>query len=376
LTLTAASTDSVSYQWSGGGINDNTPVVRVNPAVSTTYSVDVVDTNGCTNTESIAITVMPYPVFSMAGNGTHICNGESTIIMGLGNSGYQYQWIETNEVTMSITVTPSDTTTYHLKVTDGFCSKIDSVTIIVHPIPVATISGPPLMCLGDIVPIKATGGITYHWDPYASTADSILVSPPSDTTYMVIAEAYNCLSPPVFLDVMVSDTNIQAIIIPTVDPCGNTALFTDGSLNSRTYLWKFHDGVQFTTANATHSYDISGIYPVSLVINRGVGCSDSTTYMVDYWSDHITDIYIPNSFTPNFDGLNEKFEILGNVDCFFGKLQIFDRWGIVIFETDKPGSDFWDGKINMKAVPEGIYNYLLSGKKYSRSGTVTVIKAY
>ena len=376
VTLTSSSTDSVMYQWSGGGISNTTPVVKVNPSLTTTYTIDVTDTNGCVNTSSIPITVKPYPVFTTLGNGTQICDGESMIISALGNSSYQYYWVETKEITMSITVTPTDTTTYHIQVTDGFCSLTDSIRIIVHPMPSVSISGPKLMCLGDLITIKATGGLIYHWDPYASTADSIMVSPQSDTTFMVIAEAYTCQSPPVFLDVMVADSVVKAIISPSIDPCGDNVLFSDASLNSRTYLWQFHDGTESTSANATHSYDISGIYPVSLVINRGVGCSDSTTYLVDYWSNHLSDIYIPNAFTPNFDGMNEKFEILGNVECFYNKLQIIDRWGMVIFETDKPGSDFWDGKVNMKAVPEGVYHYILSGKKYSRTGMVTIIKAY
>ena len=72
----------------------------------------------------------------------------------------------------------------------------------------------------------------------------------------------------------------------------------------------------------------------------------------------ICQVFVPNAFTPNGDGKNDQFRILGIEKVTSLHLLIFNRWGEKIFETrDKHKS--WDGKINGKQVPAGNYIYML-----------------
>lgn len=87
-------------------------------------------------------------------------------------------------------------------------------------------------------------------------------------------------------------------------------------------------------------------------------------------------IYIPNSFTPNGDGLNDTFGISGEAIKDFS-IQIFNRWGDLIFET-KNASHNWDGTFNGNRVSEGVYVYKvaasnITGRKTQKEGTVTVV---
>jgi gliding motility-associated-like protein len=87
-------------------------------------------------------------------------------------------------------------------------------------------------------------------------------------------------------------------------------------------------------------------------------------------------IYVPNSFTPNNDGLNDTFGVSGEAIQKFD-MQIYNRWGDLIFESAN-ASQKWDGTFKGSKVPEGIYVYKISasgisGKNIKKDGTVTVI---
>lgn len=90
-----------------------------------------------------------------------------------------------------------------------------------------------------------------------------------------------------------------------------------------------------------------------------------------------TTIYLPNAFTPDQDGVNDKFGAIGiNADNY--ELKIFNRWGELLFESSRIEHK-WDGTHEGKPVPEGVYVYTLfakekaTGKVINRSGTVTLL---
>jgi gliding motility-associated-like protein len=90
--------------------------------------------------------------------------------------------------------------------------------------------------------------------------------------------------------------------------------------------------------------------------------------------------YIPNAFTPNDDGLNDKFKILGipyeQITQF--NLQIYDRWGQMIY-TSNDIREGWDGTFNREKCPDGVYVWSIyykdSNKKpVTNKGTITLIR--
>jgi len=94
--------------------------------------------------------------------------------------------------------------------------------------------------------------------------------------------------------------------------------------------------------------------------------------------DTILVVYIPNAFTPNGDGTNDKFIIKGNgIENY--SIDIFDRWGTNIFSTTDI-NEGWDGTLNGKEKSEnGIYNYQIkvtdktTGNKHNYTGEVMLI---
>lgn len=86
-------------------------------------------------------------------------------------------------------------------------------------------------------------------------------------------------------------------------------------------------------------------------------------------------VYIPSSFTPNGDGVNDTFGIKGEGKFSF-RLLIFNRWGEKIFESNNPNNQ-WDGTYHNQPAQQGeyIYQLMADGKEYKgQTGTVTLLR--
>lgn len=125
-----------------------------------------------------------------------------------------------------------------------------------------------------------------------------------------------------------------------------------------------------------HTYDADSAHFVAFLIGENeMGCFD--TSFVDIYVVPETNIFIPNAFRPNGNGLNDFFEIfVTNVLEY--NLQIFNRWGQRVFSSESP-TVHWDGSVNGKPAPIGTYVYKLDlkdqqGEWHYRTGSVNLIR--
>ncbi len=120
--------------------------------------------------------------------------------------------------------------------------------------------------------------------------------------------------------------------------------------------------------------DSPGVYYATVTID-GCSVTDSVTIHKDCY------VNIPNSFTPNDDGLNDYFfprQLLASGVKKFS-MRIFSRWGQIIYETTNPGGRGWDGKFNDKFQPNGVYIYQIevdftNGHSEKYTGNVTLLR--
>lgn len=173
-----------TYSWSGGNLTDPSAANPVAcPNGTTTYTVSVTDSKGCTATDAVIVTVNPNPTAD-AGPDLALCSGNSVTIGGNpaasgGTAPYTYSWNPTQGLsrpdTSNPVATPAITTTYQLIVIDSKgCTNNDQVTVTPRPNPIAN-AGPDkglTSCSGDTIYIgdipAATGGTpgyTYTWTP-------------------------------------------------------------------------------------------------------------------------------------------------------------------------------------------------------------------
>ncbi len=135
--------------------------------------------------------------------------------------------------------------------------------------------------------------------------------------------------------------------------------FSEGLKPDAFDTWDFGDGKLSAAINGTHTYQESGDYQVSLIYHEEC-CRDTIRYWVSIDScqlDISADIYIPNAFSPNGDGVNDKLWVYGDgLESFFW--QIFDRWGNLVFESTNQAVG-WDGRKKGRDLPVDTYIYSL-----------------
>lgn len=149
--------------------------------------------------------------------------------------------------------------------------------------------------------------------------------------------------------------------------------FVDTSFNASEWFWDFGDGMTSTQENPFHMYTAPGIYNVCLWATSPTHCIDSMCIQLTVAEGLI----VPNVFTPNGDGSNDYFEIRNSGMTQY-HLQVYNRWGVLTFESNNP-STLWDGKtLSGELASEGTYYYLINAhsefKDYSEHGSVTLLR--
>lgn len=149
--------------------------------------------------------------------------------------------------------------------------------------------------------------------------------------------------------------------------------FVNHSQNAVQWQWDFGDGSPSSQQSPYHVYEKPGVYNVCLWVSSINDCIDDTCISVDV----IEGVDIPNVFTPNGDGFNDEFNIHASGVSEF-HLQIFNRWGVLLFESTSPYVK-WDGKTMAgEQAPDGTYYYILYAKSdkqdYSKHGFLTLLR--
>lgn len=114
------------------------------------------------------------------------------------------------------------------------------------------------------------------------------------------------------------------------------------SADATEFNWFFSDGDYTSDENPEHQFTGYGTYSALLEVVNDCGCRDTAFQTIEVWRDIY--MYVPNAFTPNNDGLNDAWfpVIRGEENIATYSLQVFSRWGHVVFETNDP-TDVWDG---------------------------------
>ncbi len=200
-------------------------------------------------------------------------------------------------------------------------------------------------------------------------------------TYIVTMRAFDTIC---FKFKNYTDTVVFADTVQAPAPVAKIAACGDGSIdvqlvNNRErfkYHWDF--GSNGSTSNEKQPlfyYSEPGNYTIRLQIEDPV-CGNSYSYEYDVSIDNIgREMFIPNAFTPNGDKINEKFEIFGNHCGVDDEIRIFNRWGELIFYSNKPFEEFWDASTaDNSPAPMGVYTYSIRNGNEVITGYFTLIR--
>lgn len=279
-------------------------------------------------------------------------------------------------------VSPTVNTTYYLYATDECRTDTvwDSIRIFAPILnPMMVNSQEFMVCDGESVeiPTDFSGGR----GPYSilwfngSTLDTVLITPRKDTNWVTYGVTDACgtfISDSILVYLDTATRPFFSHDIDFGDPL-NVAFLSDNIPRIK-YHWDFGDGDSSDLKDPDHRYLEEGKYDVTLTVTTTDGCIKQITRIIEV--EEIYELYVPNSFTPNGDNLNEYFKIYGTgVEEY--EIRIFNRWGAEVFKSDdleKP----WDGTYNGEKVPQGSYAYTISitttfGGVRAKKGTLNII---
>jgi len=364
-----------TYKWSNGAANG----IPFLPAANATYTVTGTDVNGCTNTNVISVSVgIPAQIHV---NSTTICKGSSAILKASGVNSYS--WLPATGLSSTtdsvVTANPITTTTYTVTSPAG-CGEIGTSVVVVKPSPSGSINTNGIECQSINLAFTGTNGIPPYRFTYqlSGVTQSIATKGLSDTVQLSLQNItpgkYTCYL------VSVEDSNLCSSTLPNDSTIitvyqNPSALFTtspqltevalskinitDASTNANSWVWNFGDGSTSVSPNpVNHFYNDTGTYTILLVTTSTMGCKDSTHQTITI-TPFFT-LYIPNTFTPNGDGLNEIFAPKGEGISSYN-MNIYDRWGNVIFYTNDINKG-WDGTVggSNKIAQTDTYIYLIN----------------
>lgn len=264
-----------TYAWSNGA---TTSSQTVSPASTTTYTLTITGSNGCSATDQEVIVVNANPVAN-TGTDQIICSGDSLLLTGSASGGaapYTYSW-SSGATSSNLQVSPLVTTTYTLTVTDSHsCQASDQVVVIVNPVPDLNTGSDRSICAGDSTTLigAASGGnapYLYAWSTGA-TSSSIQVSPVISTTYtLTITDSLGCQA----ISMVVVQVNPRPIVNTGMDRaiCTGDSTMLEGSVSGGTgpYNYTWSNGAN--TPNTTVRPDLDTLY--SLSVMDSLGCKDT-----------------------------------------------------------------------------------------------------
>ncbi|MBX2960209.1 MAG: gliding motility-associated C-terminal domain-containing protein [Flavobacteriales bacterium] len=375
-----------SYVWSPVTGLSNSTVANpfAFPTSTTSYVVVGTDANLCVNSDTVVVTVNPLPVINAGLSDTvNMCLGDSIQLIASG--GVSYIWAPNTFISDNAVfnpfVYPPTTTVYTVIGTDvNSCKNEDSIIVHVFTIPNLTDTN---ICIGDSIQLNVNGpsNATYTWSPSTNLSNPNIANPYTNTTNTItytitVQDINNCIDT-TSITVFAVDKPIADFTVDTELSCeGIFAKFNNNSLLASNYVWNFGDGSQSTETNPTHVYNYGATTSATLSAININGCIGYLSIpIVNGNFENLFSLIPATVFTPNRDGHNDLFRLdlpkhLSNCT----NVQIFNRWGMLVFEAINQNIG-WDGTTTTGTeVPAGTYFYVVEVNGIIKKGALTLLR--
>lgn len=320
------------------------------------YNVTVSDMYGCTSVATISIAQPPQLSLTYT-SVNPLCyndnNGQITLNVSGGVSPYTYSWSNGGS---SGTISPIPAGVYYVTVTDANnCTISASAIELTNPpqLIASTQSINPLCFNGNegMIIGSATGGTPPYQYTWTGGIQNDTLMHVSNGTYVVtVSDAHNCTSTSSSTLYNPPAMNITGQI-QQANHMGSIDVSVSGGTAPYNFVWS--NGA--TTEDVTNLG--GGTY--ILTVTDGNNCMQTDTFVIDI------PLEIPTVITPNGDGKNDDFEIVGIQAYQNVSIEIYGRWGDLLFDFKGTGLEYvnktnrWNGKYNGKDLPMGSYVYII-----------------
>ncbi len=411
-----------SYQWGGGQTSQS-----VTGLSAGNHSVIVTDSHGCSDTAYTFINTSATPP-SASFTASPVCFRIPTLLSDLSTAYSNepitnWSWIvpgatpptSTQQNPSVLYSTPGIHTATLVVTTLHGCKDTIVQQITIHNNPKADFTGDGSGCAPVCVQFSDAstcndGSITnWHWNFNGGTVTSgnsqnpvvCYNTPGAYGATLTVVSSYGCtdekdIQPLVTVHTYPSaDFSVSQTTATLDEP--NFTFYPQWSNDVSQWSWNFGDNTTSNATNPTHSYASSATgndfysYTVTLIVQNQFGCKDSIVRPVSLTPDFV--FYIPNTFTPNTDNLNENFYGKGRGIKEY-KIMLFDRWGNLVWDCYKEGDQRayddgtaeglpsackWDGTFKGKEVQEDVYVWKVEltdifNLKHQYAGHVSLVR--
>jgi gliding motility-associated-like protein len=364
------------------------------PLETQTYTVVVTNRQGCTDSETHRLTINPLPVVNYSPNPFYMCNGVSkTMNLTTTTPVSALSWYPNVAIETDTMLSPRffDTTdlVYTLYATSTLgCRDSFKIPVSVLDSAITTLSGDTIICLGNEAHLIATSTdptTTYKWFKYNYPADSSfpftlssdtaynpIAKPDTTTSYEVMITENACFTVDREVTVYVDSMPNLYIANPGTIIAGSSITLTvttnrDSLKNNDTgmiYTWAPPETVSCPSCPSTAvTPTVTTTYSVCVTSNRG--CMSCDTVLVGIMCDG-SQVFVPNTFTPNGDGFNDRFYVSGKGLGLITHMTVYNRWGQVMYDVQNiPANEAaygWDGTYQGQVLEPDVFMYTLQIK--------------
>ncbi len=393
-TLVASGVAGASYIWSGVGTSCAVCDTNIVCITSTkTFTASATDAAGCSASNTFKVTVNPAPVIHFSPNPANICKGHDTTHLFVTGAA-KYVWRSNHYLSCDSCSNPIVSTPANLVYTVTGTSKFGCIDSIKVPVTVfdtnaTTISNDTSICKGSTANLYAAGGVKYQWLPTTGldnpTSPRPNATPDVTTHYRVYITENVCFRDTQNVTVTVIPIP-QIQLPPEVTVLAGTSVQLFASVLNNVKLTDF----KWTPADSTLSCIecprpiatpvVTTTYSVTVATTEGCATSGSTTIRI--LCDN-SQVFIPNTFTPNGDGVNDRFFVSGRGLGKVTRMAIYNRWGEMIYESlgaqANDGGVGWDGTYKGQVLAPDVFIYRIdvlcsTGEPFSFKGDISLVR--
>ena len=349
----------VSYEWSPATfLNSTSSATPTTTAqTSTEYAVIVTNQYGCVDNAIVDVDVFDEQPGGQVYPRLSLCEGSQLFLDA--QNGTAWNWFPSSSLSspsiQNPIASPDDTTLYVVEITNSCGSGFDSVIVdVIHT--QLEVNGGGTICAGDTIGAWVTGAVSYSWNPsaFANPADAPLVylSPENSTVFEVTGvDEFNCVA--------TASLNVNVYPRAEID-AGPDAYFDypdsimlyGNAMGFACYWWP-SEGLSCDTCEQTWASPAEPtVYHLAIVDDFGC-VNDDSVFVRPFFP-----LFVPNAFTPNADGVNDLFQVSGQLVTGF-HLSIFNRWGMKVFESFDMQTPWTGDAGSGYYAPNDIYNWVL-----------------
>ena len=358
-----------------------------------TYSITLIvgTIYDCYDTVSTTIVISNLPTITASSN-QQICLGQSVQLSSNSNVG-NYQWTPLAGLSCytcsNPIASPVTTTNYVVSTLNASgCTKTDTVLITVKQPFKISVSLNDTICIGESAQLTVSGASNYLWTPSATLSCNRCPNPVANplltTTYSVVgSDNFSCFTDTAHVVVVVG--KYPQVTLPSSQILSTGTLFpivpqiTNGPI--RYYSWTPSTNLNCEDCNspvATIKKDIC----YTLVAENIYGCKGADTFCIKVFCEN-TQTFIPNTFTPDGDGINDILMVRATGIKAVKSFRVFNRWGEIVFERSNFAPNQkqfgWNGMFRGVLANPDVFVYTVevlceNDVPFTYKGNVTLIR--